>query len=102
MRKVIQGKVYDTETAKLMCGVTCDVYGSDFAWHDTNLYRSPKGQWFLAGEGNGFSMWGRDGVGGGGIPGEGIRLLSDDEARDVLEGEDMDHLIEEYFEVIEG
>jgi len=47
-------------------------------------------------------MLGRDGVGGGRVPGEGIRLLSDDEAREILEAEDMDYLIEEFFEVIEG
>lgn len=101
MRKIVNGKIYDTTTAKYMCSVSCNLYGSDFAWHDTSLYRSPKGQWFLAGEGNAYSMWGREGAGGC-LPGDGVRLLSDDQARDILEAEDMDYLIEEYFETVEG
>ena len=48
-----------------------------FAWHDTALYRSPKGQFFVAGEGGAMSMWsepvGNNGRGGG----SGIRLVDD-------------------------
>lgn len=102
MCKIINGKVFDTTTAEYMCGISCKAYGGDFGWHDTDLYRSARGQWFLAGHGNGSSIWGREGAGGGYIPGEGIRLLSDDEAREILEAEHMDDLIEEYFEVVEG
>ncbi len=102
MRKIIKGKVFDTTTAEYMCGLTCTAFGGDFEWHDTDLYRTAKGQWFMAGEGNGASMWGREGLGGGRIPGKGIRLLSDDEALRVLESEDMDDLIEEFFDVSEG
>jgi len=44
MRKVIKGKVYDTATADLMCAISCTVYGNDFAWHKTNLYRTAMGK----------------------------------------------------------
>ncbi|MEO5807031.1 hypothetical protein [Devosia sp.] len=101
MRKTINGKILDTATAEYMCGVACNFYGGDFAWHDTDLYRSKKGQWFLAGEGNCYSMWGRE-TAGGFIPGEGIRILSDSEALRILEAENADHLIEEYFKITEG
>lgn len=101
MRKVIGKLVFDTNTAEHMCDVRCTVYSDDFDWHDTALYRTSKGQWFLAGYGNALSMWGRKGLGGP-IPGEGIRLVTDDEARAFLEAEDMDDLIEDFFEVAEG
>lgn len=86
MRKVIDGKVFDTDTAKWVCNLHCPLVCTDFAWHDTALYRSPKGRFFLAGEGGAMSMWsqpvGNNGRGGG----HGMRLVGDDEAREIMEG----------------
>lgn len=98
LRKIVGGKRYDTETAHIICKLSCTEYGSDFGWHSTGLYRTPKGAWFLAGEGNGSSMWGRR-VADGWVSGEGIRPLSNDEAREVLETEGMTAALEDYFEV---
>jgi hypothetical protein len=102
MRKIIDRKIFDTTTAEPICKLTCTKYADDFGWHDTSLYRTKSGVWFLAGEGNGLSMWQRPAVGGGSIPGEGIRVVKDDEALQILEAEDVDWIIEEYFEVEEA
>lgn len=101
MRKIIGRRVFDTNTAEHVYDIRCTAYGGDFRWHETGLFRTASGQWFLAGRGNAFSMWGRDGVGGQ-VPGEGIKLISNDEALVILEAEDMDDVIEEHFEVVEG
>ena len=88
MKRVIDGLVYNTETAKLICSIGCNAYKSDFRWHETALYRTPKGRYFLAGKGNASSMWARrvcDAYGAG----EGMRVLSSEEAREYAEREDL-------------
>ncbi|WP_297110333.1 hypothetical protein [uncultured Devosia sp.] len=102
MRKIIDGNSYNTDTATKVCKMTCTAHHSDFDWHDTWLYRTSKGNWFLAGEGNGSSMWKRPAVGGDSVPGEGVRPLTEDEAREVLEQEDDVIAIDEYFTVEEA
>lgn len=101
MRKIIDKKVFDTDKAEMVCGLTCTSYSSDFGWHDTDLYRTESGIWFLAGRGNAFSMWGKPAAGGK-ISGEGIRVLGDDEALEILEAEDQVSAIKMYFEVEEA
>lgn len=85
MKRVIDGKIYSTETAQQICGLPCQVNCTDFGWHDTALYRSPKGRYFVAGEGNAYSMWshpvGNNGRGGG----RGLRVVDADEARAIME-----------------
>lgn len=85
MKTIIAGRVYDTDTAERVCELECRVYRSDFAWHETSLYRSPKGQFFVAGRGNARSMWAEPAYGGGSGPGSGLRLVDEDEARRIME-----------------
>lgn len=98
MRKIIDKKVYDTERAEHICTLSCTANGRDFEWHSTSLYRTESGVWFLAGEGNGLSMWSKPALGGGSIPGKGIRIVDEDEVLKILESEDEDWAIEEYFD----
>ncbi len=82
MRKIINGRVYNTDTATLVCDVSPSGFSrGDFRYEDTNLYRSPKGQFFLAGTGGPLTRWaqaeGQNGMRGG----SGIELVSDDVAR---------------------
>lgn len=102
MRKVIGKRVFDTSTARLICKVSSRTHPGEFSWEDTSLYLSPKGQWFLAGKGNAYSRWGRECVGGGFIPGDGVCLISEDEACNVLEAEGLDSLIEQFFKLEVG
>lgn len=85
VRRVIDGKIYDTETAQQICGLPCWFNRTDFEWHDTALYRSPKGRYFVAGEGNAASMWsqpvGNNCRGGG----RGLRAVDAAEARAIME-----------------
>lgn len=81
MKKYINGKKYDTETAREVGSAS---HGSrrDYGWYQETLYRKKTGEYFLHGEGNAASpykerneamhMWG---------PGSAIRPLTFDEAR---------------------
>ena len=71
MKRVIQGKVYNTDTATLICEVGNGLGASDFDGWYGDLYRSPKGHYFIAGsggartmfgEGNGRTIWGTSGI----------------------------------------
>lgn len=100
MKKIIDGKRYDTDTAELICTLKCDAPAGDWHFHDTDLYRTKHGAFFLSGWGMGGSMWGRKLYDcNDHVEGEGLRLLTDDEAREILEQEDQTDAIEEYFEV---
>lgn len=89
MKRVINGLTYDTQTATEICELPCRYYGNDFKAHDTKLYRTAKGRYFLAGRGGPMSMWaqpeGDNGYGGG----SGIRPLDVDEAREYAESADL-------------
>lgn len=47
MKKVIEGKLYDTETAKLVHSWDNGRYGNDFRYRSKELYLTKKGNWFL-------------------------------------------------------
>ena len=58
MKKIINGKKYDTETAKL---IGADSYGgskSDFNYWEEALYKKVTGEFFLYGEGGAKSKYG--------------------------------------------
>ena len=62
MKKVIDGKLYNTNTAQLVHS-----YGRGSAWQEDKetLYRSQKGAWFLYGEGGPKSQYSEPEPGGG-------------------------------------
>jgi hypothetical protein len=102
MKAIIDGKRYDTATAERVCGLSCTFFPNDFGWHDTDLYRTKNGAWFLAGEGNAASMWAQPVTGGGRGSGQGIRPISDDEARRILEDENQTSALERHFKIEEA
>ena len=89
MKKVIDGRVYNTETADCICDLRCSHYPSDFAYHETSLYRTKKGAYFLAGKGGPMSRW-RCKVGNGFSGGSGLLLLDYEEARGYAEAADLE------------
>lgn len=101
IRRVINGKVYDTGTATEVV-VIVDQLGhrSDFEAERTALYRTQKGSWFLAGEGGGCSRWKRDMGDRSFCPGAGIELIDAREAQRLMEK--ANGPVERYFEVEEG
>lgn len=59
MKKIINGKVYDTETAKRLGEYEPNPYRSDFHYFCETLYRKKTGEFFLHGEGNAASKYSR-------------------------------------------
>ncbi|MDP2956717.1 MAG: hypothetical protein Q8N53_09870 [Longimicrobiales bacterium] len=103
MRQVIEGKVYDTETAERIHQWGNGHNAGDFHRCQEALYRTSRGAYFLAGEGGALSPWsvpvGNNGRGGG----SGIRPLTEEEARTWLEEHEADaETIEAHFTVEEA
>lgn len=59
MKKVINGKVYDTDKAKELGEYEPNPYRSDFNWFCETLYQKKTGEFFLHGEGNAASKYSR-------------------------------------------
>lgn len=57
MKKIINGKVYDTETAKKIGDYTSPHARNDFRWYSEELYRKKTGEFFVYGKGNGASPY---------------------------------------------
>ena len=104
MKKVINGKLYNTETADEIVDISNRRYWNDkgnFHWEDTRLYRTKKGAWFIAGQGYALSRWGTL-TGNGSGPGSGLHVIDADEARDYLERYGSADLVAEHFPVEEA
>jgi hypothetical protein len=85
IRRVIDGKLYNTETAEEVCDMSSNHNRGDFHHHTTKLFRSRKGQYFVAGEGNALSRWSRPIGNNGSGGGDGLYLVTADEARKLAE-----------------
>jgi hypothetical protein len=92
MKKVIDGKVYNTETAECIHEWSNSYYPNDFHYCEESLYKTKKGAWFVAGEGGAMSGYARSCGSNSWAGGEGLRVLSDEEALGWLEqhGADAD------------
>jgi hypothetical protein len=98
MRRVIDRKIYDTETAEEIADVSAPCNDSgDFAYEETHLYRTKNGRWFIAGNGGPASRWRRfDGNGMWGS-GQGLQPLDVHEVVDLLERRGLSAMIEKHF-----
>ena len=102
MRKIIDGKVYNTDTAELIANAS-HAYRGDFRWWDEDLYRTKKGRWFLHGEGGPMSSWAVAVSTGGWSGGEGLRALSEDEALEWCENNRIDpSVMEQHLKIEEA
>jgi len=85
MKRIIAGKRYDTDTAEEVTSRQ-EGYGGDFAFYTEALYRTPKGAWFLAGEGGPRSHYAEQSADGRqSYGGSAIRPMTGPEARQWLE-----------------
>lgn len=97
MKKVIDGRIFDTAKATRVAFHNNGRSDSDFRTEIEGLYRTSRGTWFLAGEGGALTkyrqqfgdMWGY---------GEAIIPLTDQEALKWLEDHEGTSLAEKYFE----
>lgn len=80
MKKIIQGKLCDTATAKEL-GSYSYSHPSQFNWYRETLYRTNSGVYFIHGEGNAASPYACACPTGGFDPGEKIRIVSLDAAK---------------------
>ena len=81
MKKIINGKMYNTETAIYLGGNEPITDRGNFRWYYEELYLKKAGEFFLAGEGNGLSKYSTSyGINEWG-PGKGIIPLTIEEAR---------------------
>jgi len=102
MRKVINGKTYDTKTAERLCDGSNDLTCNDFGELTEHLYRSPYGQYFVAGSGGAMSKYGRTCGNNSWGWGEGIKLVTASEAKRYLEEHGSAEEFEAVFTTTEG
>ena len=63
MKKIIDGKKYDTETAKLKGSYSSGVNRTSFSFYKEELYQKKTGEWFLYGSGGATSKYSECGDG---------------------------------------
>lgn len=102
MKKIIDGKTYNTETAIRMGRYYNGFSSNDFRNIDECLYLTKKGTFFLAGEGGPMTKYAQQ-YGDSSGSGDGMEILTKAEALEWRERHDIDtNIIEKYFEIDEG
>lgn len=96
MKKVIDGKIYNTETAVELAYYNNGVSQNDFTYIDESLYRTRKGNFFLAGEGGAMTRYAHRCSDNTTCGGEGIFPLTEKEAREWVE-RNANEIYEEIF-----
>lgn len=82
MKKIIDGKLYNTETAKFLAEFESSDGKSSFAWYREALYITRSGNYFLYGEGHASSKYAESAHGSNGwVPGKDIVPISPDYAK---------------------
>lgn len=102
MKKIVDGKMYNTETARCVAQWDNGIYGNDFNACEEALYQTNKGQYFIAGEGGVNSKYSQSCGNNSTCGGSGIELLSESEAKDWLENHGTAEEYEKEFTVEEG
>lgn len=98
MKRIINGKRYDTDTAQFIKTYRSDLSISDFRYYDESLYLKKTGEFFLYATGNGSSKYASQ-YGDLRGPGEKIVPLTLDEAKAWVEKIEDPDLYEELFEI---
>lgn len=84
MKRIINGKMYDTDTATLVADYQHLDYG-DWEYEREELYIKKTGEWFLYGEGGLYSKYGIQCGSNRRCSGEDIKPFTKEEARKWLE-----------------
>ena len=102
MKKVIDGKVYNTATATHIAYWSNNLPTNDFNYCEQDLYITSKGTYFLAGEGGALSEY-AESVGNGRCGGSSMGIFTKAEALEWCESHEVDaDIIAEHFEISEG
>lgn len=98
MRRKIDGKVYDTGTAKFIVRQDNRLPRGDLFFTEETLYRTSKGDFFLAGEGGACSRYAKPREGTWTGYGTGLVPLTMDEALEWMKSVRVaEKIVEEYF-----
>lgn len=84
MKKIINGRKYDTETAKEVGFYSNGYPHGDFNWCQQTLYRKRNGEYFLHGEGGALTIYAKN-IQNGTTGGSRIVPMSEDEAKEWTE-----------------
>ena len=98
MKKIINGKKYDTDTAKEVGYDNNGLLCSDFSYIEETLYKKKTGEFFLCGRGGAVTKYAECKPGEFSRSGEAIVPLKEDEAKKWAE----DHSTVEEYEKIFG
>lgn len=85
MKKIIKGKVYNTDTAQQVGHYESERSYTDFNYYEQVLYRKKTGEYFLYGRGNAASPYAQSAGESSWTGGESIRPLTFEEAREWAE-----------------
>ena len=99
MKKVIDGKMYNTETAKEIADWDNGYNGSDFRCCSETLYRKKNREFFLYGDGGAMSKY-SESYGNDTVGSSDITALSIDEVKDWLQEKQCIDAYEKLFGVI--
>ena len=80
MKKIINGRKYDTETAECVGYMKSGHNYSDFGYYSESIYKKRTGEFFLYGEGGPLSPYAKS-VGRDRMGGEAIIPLTEEEAK---------------------
>ena len=97
MKKTIEGKTYNTETATEIANWNNGLGQRDFGNTDETLYVTKKGAYFLAGEGGPMSRWSRA-CGNMTSGGDGIEVMTKAEALNWCERHELQGAIDIFFD----
>ena len=102
MKKIIEGKLYNTETAMWIGNASSSLSVTDFNWFEEDMYRTKRGNWFLAGHGGPLSHYAEKCGLTGWNSGEKIIPLTEEAAKKWCEQNLSDEEYMELFEVEEA
>lgn len=99
MKQIINGKIYDTDTATKIHEQTSSLSRSDFNYCNETLYMTSIGNFFLEGEGGAMTRYAKS-YGNTSTGGSGIQPISTDYALAWCEKYNVDvDIIEKYFDI---
>lgn len=102
MKKIIDGKIYNTETAEEIGSFHNALSHSDFRHLEESLYKTKKGAYFVHGYGGAMTRW-AESNGDCQYGSSGIEVLTTQEAREWCEQHEIDaDVIISHFETEEG
>ena len=94
MKKIINGKLYNTETAHLV-GTWSNEMDGDFSWTEESLYQKKTGEFFIYGQGGAHTRYAQNTDATHWCEGEAITLISYDDTRQWAE----EHLTADQYQI---